>query len=436
MLERLRLRNFRVYVDQTIEFRKGINAIVGPNGSGKTTILEAIEFALFKRVKRKEKDVNMSSLIRHGQTKAELELVFRAPVNNRTYAVWRKIVPGKTMAELRELVDGEGRQKWKVVQTAPKRVDSAIEQLLGMDRDGFAATVYVRQGDINLLSRQPPRKKRELLRNMMGLGVYEDLRKKAKRLLRDLDSLRSEHEADINQLREILELLPTEEEIAAARTSLTRIRILVEPDSVEPLEKILVRVQDSRSNVMTRIATAEKELSASGVDRRRELAQNLSLILDQIPGVAEEQVKPMIREEARRIFLDIFGDRYSDLEIADDYDITLWDIRGNRVALSSASGGEDVCVNFALRVAVNTALQRVAAEKRLMRPLGLLIMDEPGMGLDSQRRRWLPDAISTLKSIDQVIVVTHMTELKDAADVTITLQPQGKNRQPRVIVET
>ncbi|RLI57365.1 MAG: hypothetical protein DRO87_07070, partial [Candidatus Thorarchaeota archaeon] len=66
---------------------------------------------------------------------------------------------------------------------------------------------------------------------------------------------------------------------------------------------------------------------------------------------------------------------------------------------------------------------------------GLIILDEPGAGLDEQRRRWLPDAIKNLDVVEQVIVVTHMEELRGATDHVITLTPQGKGRQPIVEME-
>lgn len=42
MITSLRLQNFRSYADDTFEFEQGVNIIVGPNGSGKTNLLEAI----------------------------------------------------------------------------------------------------------------------------------------------------------------------------------------------------------------------------------------------------------------------------------------------------------------------------------------------------------------------------------------------------------
>src|SRR5207253_11243771 len=46
-LLRLRLVNFRKHADTELEFGPGITGIIGPNGSGKTSILEAIAWALY-----------------------------------------------------------------------------------------------------------------------------------------------------------------------------------------------------------------------------------------------------------------------------------------------------------------------------------------------------------------------------------------------------
>ena len=46
-LNSLRLQNFRQHSDTYVTFDSGLTGIIGPNGSGKTTILEAIAWALY-----------------------------------------------------------------------------------------------------------------------------------------------------------------------------------------------------------------------------------------------------------------------------------------------------------------------------------------------------------------------------------------------------
>ena len=49
IFKRLRLKNFKSYANEIINFDKGITVIVGENGAGKSSIFEAISFALFKQ---------------------------------------------------------------------------------------------------------------------------------------------------------------------------------------------------------------------------------------------------------------------------------------------------------------------------------------------------------------------------------------------------
>ena len=85
--------DFKVFEDQVIDFNQGTTAIVGPNGSGKTTILEAIEFALFRSVTRKEKAIRkVEEVIRHNSKKAVVELTFIAPVNRKVQQMQTSIL--------------------------------------------------------------------------------------------------------------------------------------------------------------------------------------------------------------------------------------------------------------------------------------------------------------------------------------------------------
>ncbi|TXT55224.1 MAG: hypothetical protein BAJATHORv1_40134 [Candidatus Thorarchaeota archaeon] len=422
MLETLELKNFKVFTDQLIEFHNGSLAIVGPNGSGKTTILEAIEFALFKRITRKDKTVRrIEELIKHGRTKGKVKLTFTAPINQRTYTVVRKIYPGETKAEL--FVKGDH----KPIESTPKKVDEEIERVLGMDRHAFSALTYVRQGEIDSLSRSTPSKRRSNLYNMMGLGIYDNTGSRAKKEFRSLKKeLTSIKEAKIN-LEKIRTRLPSETELKEAELALQKIQTDSPSLDIDPIKILLDKVVLSVKDIESELNKPEISIRPEEITHEMKVSKQLQRILKTIPDIAEVQLRPHIRHEARSIFKEIFGDKYSDLVIDDDYDISLYDLKGNKVSLIAASGGEDVCVNFALRVGMNTALQKHSIASP---PPGLLILDEPGAGLDAYRRRWLPDAVQGLDSIQQVIVVTHMEELKQSVDRVITLIPQGKGRQP------
>jgi DNA repair exonuclease SbcCD ATPase subunit len=420
-----------VFKEQELLFNPGTTAIVGPNGSGKTSILEAIEFGLFRMVTRKEKRVpRLEDLINHDGKRAIVELDFTAPINRRDYRVVRTIHPGeKTETKADLFLVGQKDP----IASGPTRVDKEIVDLLGMDRNAFSTLTYVRQGEIDRLSRLSPRERRVDLYSMMGLGIYDKystkVQKDLKQYKKDIDMLQDSKK----RLEQIREHLPSEKEIEKALKTLENALDQMDDSSgLEQVKSIIERVQKSIHAVESQLASSDLSTKPKELEEESEIAKHLRVLLETVPDVAENQLRPYIRTEARNLFREIFGDRYSDLVIDDDYEIALYDLQGNRVSLIAASGGEDVCVNFALRVAVNTALQKHSTAGP---PPGLIVLDEPGAGLDEQRRRWLPDAISRLDVVKQVIVVTHMEELKGATEHIISLIPQGKGRQPLVEIQ-
>ena len=421
--------NFKVYKDQEVEFHPGTTAIIGPNGSGKTSILEAIEFALFKTVTRKEKKVpTLDELINHREKRARVELDFIAPLNRRAYTVKRTIHPGKRGAETTADLFLTGEKEPET--SGPTRVDEQIIELLGMDRHAFSTLTYVRQGEIDRLSRLSPKERRSDLYSMMGLGIYDKeglkIQKEIRELRKDLDNL----EGTKNRLELIQQHLPTQDEIDNALKAIEKLASAEMPSSdLSIIKEIVEKVKQSVDAVTTELNSPDISSRPKELKHESEIARHIKTLLEAIPEVAENQLRPYIRDEARTLFREIFGDRYSDLMIDDDYEVALYDLQGNKVSLMAASGGEDVCVNFALRVAVNTALQKHSLASP---PPGLIILDEPGAGLDEQRRRWLPEAIAGLDVVKQVIVVTHMEELKGSTNHIVSLIPQGKGRQPVV----
>lgn len=75
---KLKLTNFKSHQNTTIQFDKGISVIVGENGAGKSTILEAISFALFKQHTAKKID----DLVRNNANVMSVELEFVSILKN------------------------------------------------------------------------------------------------------------------------------------------------------------------------------------------------------------------------------------------------------------------------------------------------------------------------------------------------------------------
>ncbi len=85
MILEVRLSNIKSYSNQTLRFTDGVNAIIGENGAGKTTILEAIGFAVFDSLPYK-----IGDFLRRGEKRGEVCVRLLSPKDDRVYEIVRK----------------------------------------------------------------------------------------------------------------------------------------------------------------------------------------------------------------------------------------------------------------------------------------------------------------------------------------------------------
>jgi exonuclease SbcC len=154
-LRSLHLTNFRQHADTRVEFGDGLTGIIGANGSGKSTILEAVSFALFGvEATRGTKD----TLRWKGATAArqvQVGLTFAA--GGVEYSLSRS----ETGAEL----EVYGR----AVAHGTTAVIGKVVELLGMTYREFAATYLCAQKDLSRLASLGPAERATFFRRVMGV---------------------------------------------------------------------------------------------------------------------------------------------------------------------------------------------------------------------------------------------------------------------------
>ncbi len=169
ILSELELSNFKNFREKRVEFTSGINVLQGPNGSGKTTILEGVEFALYGSVGGK---TGLEPLIKAGETTASASLAFRVEEGDapRHYKVFRQMTKGETgTSTTRAYMERDGIE----VTTRKATVDDKILDILGIGHGAYGNSCFLRQGEIRALLEAGKEREREIDR-MMGLGVFED----------------------------------------------------------------------------------------------------------------------------------------------------------------------------------------------------------------------------------------------------------------------
>lgn len=182
MLTKLELKNYRQYESQTIEFVPGINTIVGANNSGKSTIAEAIEFALYGgKASRDTAKGYIRDGCKDGAAILELELGgdhFRVGRNSSDARIWK---------------NGELDASYK------SNVTAYISAVTGCNHAGFGMGHYVRQKELNAFAGLRPGKRLEVIERMLRINSVD---KAVKKIKDELDEVRIEQRALLQGYRE------------------------------------------------------------------------------------------------------------------------------------------------------------------------------------------------------------------------------------------
>ncbi len=252
--------------EESIDFdrltRSGLFLIEGPTGAGKSTIIDAIVYALYGSVAggRESTTDRIRSDLADSATASYVELEF--DVGGRSYAIWRQ--PAYSRPKLR----GDGFIKENAKQslrsldgslepiTDAREIAAQVQRLLGLSVEHFRKLVVLPQGEFDALLRASPADRFEVLGRLIDDGflarVQEDLVTRA----REAEARRAEiraHSQGIaitlcSRAREALEDVPDAESL--------------DSDDVDALRRTLqVRVTDARQRVaaLTDPATAAAE---------------------------------------------------------------------------------------------------------------------------------------------------------------------------------
>jgi exonuclease SbcC len=163
-------------------------AIAGPTGSGKSSLLDAIVFALYGRVPRMGKSI--SELISLGRDRMAVTLDFRS--GERTFRISRVARRGRGAdAQMEELTSGLERP----MADGVNEVNRQVGTLLGLGYDAFTQAVILPQGEFARFLRSRPGEQRAILRDLLRLQVYEKMRERSGKEATRLEIEVRSHEA-------------------------------------------------------------------------------------------------------------------------------------------------------------------------------------------------------------------------------------------------
>ena len=156
---------------------EGRIGILGTNESGKTTLLEAIEYALYGLKRGRATEESRENIITWGKEEAKVEVEFTSGQDrfllSRTFNS-----RGTHRAKLVPVVDGH--KNTQDALTSLTEIESKVEQITGMDRESFTKLVYIKQKDLDALKDLVKTRREQLVNKVMGIEVFDDAAKHAK----------------------------------------------------------------------------------------------------------------------------------------------------------------------------------------------------------------------------------------------------------------
>jgi len=259
---RLELQNFLPYKNPDPLDFSGLHVacLTGDNGAGKSSLLDAMTWALWGRARAKTDE----ELIYQGA--AEMRVALEFELHNQQYQVVRQKKGGRRGGSTLEIQVRENG-KWKGLSEATiLATQKKLIGLLHLDFDTFVNSAFIQQGKADEFTRKTPTQRKDVLADVLGLAQWTAYESRAKDRLSDLREQIDRIEVEIeNYDRELNRKAEYESALATANHKLTesqeKLRLAeAQWAEVEKARDALNALRRQLADLDRRIASGEKEL--------------------------------------------------------------------------------------------------------------------------------------------------------------------------------
>lgn len=255
--------------------KAGLFLLTGPTGSGKTTVLDAITFALYGRLPRSGgKQPDPASDYRDPSLTPRVVMEATIGGNRlRIDRVPKHLRPAKRGGGLTQdgntvVVDELTGGEWKTISTAIKEADADLEQRIGMDANQFSQVVMLPQGEFATFLRASVNERRALLERLFptqDLAYVEDWLKR-----RSQEAAKAKND----QLERITHCLVAGDAVVEGLTGDDGEPVAGRPEAIDG--ELIPAWRDSISDLLgrRRAAAAETEKKVAAVQAKAEGSYN------------------------------------------------------------------------------------------------------------------------------------------------------------------
>ncbi|HEY8174290.1 MAG TPA: SMC family ATPase [Gemmatimonadaceae bacterium] len=401
-LNRLQLTNFRLHTDTRLDFESGLTGIIGPNGSGKTTILEAIAWALYGMSAVRGKRQDIRSLSASGRAGVKVELEFELAGHRH------RVVRSLSTAEL--YIDGAATP----IANSTTSVTDLLRRRLGMSQQEFFNTYFTGQKELGVMAAMGPAERAQFLSRVLG---YEKLRG-AQSLVRERRNVIR------GELAGLQGAMP-ESDVVARLLAETESRFKGAESRAKSALKRLTKANEAKLEIEPRWKEAQKE---------REVLQQIAAEL----RVRESEEGALVRDTERleRELAEIVAARKEIEELASELNIhadlaarlhemeRLFQDEGRRKELQkNRQALEQELVRLRERRALVSAPDDVARAAELLHARLRGELEELSAQLEAARTEWVRDQQEAMTKRDALRA--QYTEIKVQRDQLTDLGPES-----------
>ena len=301
ILERLKLAGFEGYKHVEVEFSPGLNLITGRNSTGKTTLLDAVLFALYGEVPGVEKRMLVSRL---ATANNRLSVGLSVKLPNGRFEVWRTGV----------LYRKGGKENFRTEKTLlfvnEKAVPLAgeedlrrkISKLLGIGLKKFINLIYVRQGELTSILK-PRKEDMDFILDINVLREVAEQLDEVRRILekyegRDVKTLVVTYrEHELPRIEGYITSL--NRQIAILEKEVTRLQEVLEKARSDDLKKLLLLIE-KRDSYTTEISESRNRLQGILDGSNASNLQELRSLLDKAERDVETCSKNVMELDKRK----------------------------------------------------------------------------------------------------------------------------------------
>ncbi len=286
IIKRLVLKNIRSYSRCNIEFPNGKLILSGDIGAGKSTILYAIEFALFGIMKGM---ISGSGLLRNGSTQGSVELHFEC--GKKDYVIKRAIKrKSKTTSQENGYIICEGVK----YDLSPVELKSKILEILGYPKDFltkhksliFRYSVYTPQEEMRQIIYMNPEDRRTILRGIFQLEKYSLIKENSQKFSKHLREKRKllegsfqDLDAKQKRLKELKEELQTlQKQLSNSKEQLEKFskqkkEVDEKEDKLKNIQEQIQKNQELFEQSKTSLDLAQKKLNELILSKKEQLKE-------------------------------------------------------------------------------------------------------------------------------------------------------------------